>query len=124
VQPRDDVQRRIEIIHEGAPMRSDEAHVDDHLRVTVAKNSDVWIYRAGHLVLECPARQGSGQMSDQCAPDAQGMVVEMILSVLGPYHVIVTAAPVAGRPGGVDDEVRGALLSAGVSYKEDTVQVR
>jgi len=122
--PQDDERSPIEIIHEGAPMRSDDAHVDDRLRVTVGETSGVWIYRAGRLVLKCPARQGSVQVSDQCAPAAHGMVVEMIVSVPGTYHVIVTAAPVAGLPRGVLDEDRPALVSAGVSYKEDTVQVR
>jgi len=119
-----DVRPRIEIIPKGTPMRSDDAHVDDRLRVTVGETSDVWIYRAGRLVLQCPARQGSGQVSDQCAPDAHGMVVEMILSVPGPYQVIVTAAPVAWRPGGVLDEDRAALETAGVHYEEDKRQVR
>lgn len=124
VQLQDDVRSPIKIIHEGALMRSDDAHVDDRLRVTVGETSDVWIYRAGRLVLECPARRVSGPASDRCAPAAHGMVVEMILSVPGTYHVIVTAAPVALRPGGVLDEDRAALETAGVSYKKDTVQVR
>jgi hypothetical protein len=120
VRPQDDVRPRIEIIAEGGPMRSSAAHVDDRLKVTVAETSDVWIYRGGRLALHCPARQAL----DGCAPDAHGMIVEMLLSIPGTYQVIVTATPVASPPRGRLDEDRAALETAGVSYKEDTVQVR
>jgi hypothetical protein len=103
---------RIEIIDQGVAMRSDSAHVDDRLRVTVDETSDVWIYRDDRPVLRCRARQAS----DGCAPVAHGMIVEMVVSTPGTYQVIVTAAPV--------DEDRAALESRGVSYKEYPVQVR
>jgi len=115
-----DARPRIEIIAQGEPMRSTSAHVDDRLRVTVAETSDVWIYRAGRLALQCPARQ----VSDRCVRDDHGMIVEMLLSIPGTYQVIVTAAPVARPPRGGLDEDRAALETAGASYVEHAVQVR
>jgi hypothetical protein len=110
---------QVDIISGGVPMRSGDPHVDDHLRVTVAETSDVWIYHDGRLELACPARQ----VSDGCAPNAHGMTVEKLLSIPGEYQVIVTKTPVA-RPRGVLDEDRALLITAGVSYVERTVQVR
>lgn len=112
---------QVDIISGGVPMRSGtgDAHVDDRLKVTVAETSDVWIYRDGRLALACPARQ----VSDSCAPNAHGMVVEMLLSRPGTYKVIVTATPVA-LPRGVLDADRAVLETAGISYVEHPVQVR
>lgn len=109
----------IEIMKGGVPMRSSEAHVDDRLRVTVGETSDVWIYRAGRLVLQCRARQ----VSDGCAPTAHGMIVEILVPKIGTYQVIVTATPVARLPRGLDED-RAALEKAGPNYVERTVQVR
>jgi hypothetical protein len=115
-----DARPRIEIIEGGVPMRSRAAHVDDHLRVTVGETSDVWIYRADRLVLPCRARK----LSQGCAPDAHGMIVELLLSVPGTYRVIVVEAPGALVPRGGLDEDLAALESAGVSYEEHRVPVR
>lgn len=113
---------RIEIIPAGVSMRSGtgDAHVDDRLRVTVGETSDVWIYREGLPVLRCRARQ----VSEGCTPDAHGMIVEVVVSTLGEYRVIVTAAPLAWPPRAGLDEDRGALERSGASYVEHIVQVR
>jgi hypothetical protein len=97
---------------------ADDAHVDDRLRVTVGEISEVWIYRAERLVLRCRARQ----VSDGCAPDAHGMIVEMVLSIPGPYQVIVTEGPVA-PPRGKLDEDRAALETVGAHYEKHGVLV-
>lgn len=115
-----DVRPRVVIIEGGVPMRSRAAHVDDRVRVTVGETSDVWIYRADHLVLSCRARR----VSDGCTPDAHGMVAELLLSVPGMYRVIMVEAPGALVPRGGLDEDLAALESANVSYVEDRVSVR
>jgi hypothetical protein len=115
-----DVRPRIETIERGGPKRSPAAHVDDLLQVTVGETSDVWIYRAGRLVLQCRARQ----VSDRCVPDDHGMVVEMVLAIPGEYQVIITAASVALPPRGGLDEDRAALESAGASYERHKLFVR
>jgi len=120
VRTRDGIQSPIKIIAEGAPMRSGDAHVDDLLRVTVGETSDVWIYRAGRLVLQCRARH----VSDGCTLAPHGMIVELRLSIPVTYRVIITAAPVALHPRGVLDKDVEALESAGVLYKEYSVPVR
>jgi len=119
-----DVLPRIEILGSGVAMRSLDAHVDDRLRVTVAKTSDVWIYRDNRLALQCPAGQASEQASGRCVPDTHGMVVEMPLPIPGTYRVIITAASVSLRPRGGLDEDRGALETAGVRFEEHQIQVR
>jgi hypothetical protein len=118
--PAGDVRPRVEIIERDVARRSLGAHVDDRLRVTVGESADVWIYRAGRLVESCRARQ----VSDRCASDAHGMVIELPLSIPGTYEVLITAAPFPLPPQGILDEDRAALESSGVSYKEDQVPVR
>lgn len=98
---------------------ADEAHVDDTLRVTVGKTSDVWIYRDGRLELQCRA----GQVSAGCAPNAHGMVVELVLSRPVVYQVIVVEAPLA-PPGSTLDEAHAALKTADIHYDEHPVRVR
>lgn len=115
-----DVRPRVDIIENGVPMRSRAAHVDDHVQVAVGETSDVWIYRADHLVLSCRARKAS----DGCTPDANGMIVELPLSVPGMYRVFVFEVPGALVPRGRLDEDLAALESANVSYKEYRVSVR
>jgi hypothetical protein len=110
---------KLDITSGGVPMRSDDAHVDDRLRVTVAATSDVWIYHQGRLALACRARQ----VSVECAPDAHGMTVEKVLSKPGTYRVIVTATPVA-LPRGVLDADLGVLEAASIGYLDRTVHVR
>jgi hypothetical protein len=110
----------IEIVERGAPMRSRSAHVDDLLRVTAGESSDVWIYRADHLVLACRTRTTSAG----CAPGAHGMVVELPLSVPGTYEVFVVEVPGALVPHSVLDEARAMLESAGLPYEAHQVQVR
>lgn len=117
--PSGDVRPRVDIIKQDVAMRSLDAHVDDRLRVTVGEGADVWIYRAGRLVASCRA----GQVSDRCAPDAHGMVVELPLSTPGTYAVIITAAPFSRQPRGSLDEDRAALESSGASYTEKPVSV-
>jgi hypothetical protein len=130
-----DAQPQFQIVHQGVAMRSKappdvrvlSAVVDDHLRFTVSEASDVWIYRAGRLVLQCPAPrsgQASSHVSDGCVPAPHGMVVELALSIPGTYHVIITTAPVAWRPSGRLDEDRAALESAKVPYQIQPLPVR
>ncbi len=109
----------VEIIAGGVAMRSSSANVDDRLRVTVGETSEVWIYRAERLVLQCRARQAS----DNCTPNSHGMVVDMVLSIPGAYQVIVVKAPVT-QPQGRLDADRAALESARVDYSDDAVSVR
>jgi hypothetical protein len=111
---------QIDIFAGGGPMRSPSAVVGDRLRVTVGETSDVWIYRADRLVLQCHARQ----VSEGCAPDSDGMIVEMVLAIAGTYQVIIVEAPPKALPGGGLDEDRAALESAGIRYGEHPVTVR
>ena len=100
-------------------MRTTSAHVGDRLRVTVGETSEVWIYRAERLVLRCAARQ----VSDSCTPDPHGMIVEVVLSTVGVYRVIVVETPPAPPHGGLDED-RAALEAAGADYVEHPVMVR
>lgn len=108
------VRPQFEIVEGAVSMRSRSAAVGDHLRVTVGEGSDVWIYRADRLVLQCRARQ----VSESCAPDPDGMVVELVLSIPGPYRAIAVKAPPVALPRGGLDEDRAALESAGIHYDE------
>lgn len=124
---------QIVIIAGSGPMRSRSAVVGDHLRVAVGETavvgdhlhvmvgetSDVWIYRADRLVLQCHARQ----VSESCAPDSEGMIVKMLLAIAGTYQVIVVEAPPKLPGGGLDGD-RAALESAGIRYAERRVIVR
>jgi hypothetical protein len=98
---------------------ADEAYVYDRLRVTAGEASDVWVYRAGRLEMQCRA----GQRSDGCTPTAHGMIVELVLSMPELYQVIVVDARVA-LPSGSLDEDRAALETAGAHYQELPVRVR
>jgi hypothetical protein len=110
---------RIDIIAQGEPMRSRSAHVDDRLRVTVGETYDVWIYRAGEIVLRCHARQ----VSNGCAPSSDGMVAELVLDIPGEYQVITVKAPPRALLLRELDEDRAALESADIVYYEDSVLV-
>ena len=95
-----------------------DANVDDHLLVTVGKGSEVWIYRAGRLVLRCRAQE----RSDACAPNSDGMIVTLVLSTPGTYVAIAIEGPVSEPPSGLDKD-RAALESAGTRNVERTVLV-
>lgn len=111
----DDVRPRREIVAGAEAKRSEPelefADRNDHLRVTVGESSEVWIYRGEDLMLRCRARE----VSDRCAPDSHGMIVEMVLSSSGEYQVIVVDAPVA-MPRGLLDKDLAALESARTKY--------
>jgi hypothetical protein len=109
-----DVRPSVAVIETGPPRRSGAPHVDDHLQVFAGKDSDVWIYRETRLVLQCRPRQAS----DLCAPDPDGMTINMKLSLPGEYHVIITMAPFALEPSGKLDDDLGALESAGAAYRD------
>jgi len=110
---------RVEVLAGAVAMRSRSAHVDDRLRVTVSETSDVWIYRAGRPMLRCHARQ----VSDGCTPEAEGMIVELVLSTPGKYQVIVFEASVVSPRGGLDEDT-ASLEAAGTDYREYGVMVR
>jgi hypothetical protein len=95
-----------------------DAYVDDHLRVTVGKRSEVWIYRAKRLVLHCRAQE----RSDACAPDADGMIVDLVLSTPGTYVAIAIVGPGAAPLGRLDED-RAALELAGAKHVDYTVLV-
>jgi hypothetical protein len=113
---------RFEIGEGAVAMRSaaasDSANVGAHLRVTVDETSEVWIYRDKVRVRHCRARQ----VSDSCAPDPRGMIVEMVLSNPGKYQVLVVAAPVPPSRGGLDED-RAALESTGAKVVERLLRV-
>lgn len=108
----DEKHAEVEIVRNAAVMRATDPHVGDHLRVMARPGADVWIYRAERLVLQCRA----GQLSESCAVDSGGMIVEIELSTPATYHVIVVDN-MASRPRGTLDKDRAALESAGVDYK-------
>jgi hypothetical protein len=91
----------IEIVSGAKPKRSTDPHVGDRLKVTVGKTSEVWIYRAGDLLLRC----GPGDKSEGCTPDAEGMIVETPLSIRGEYVVLVIDRPVAPPVGKLDADL-------------------
>ena len=107
-----DARPRVVIIETGQPRRSEDPHVDDRLQVFVGKDSDVWIYREGHLALKCRPQQAAGL----CIPDPDGMTIDMVLSIPGEYRIIITMAPFPLPPSGKLDEDLAALESAGASY--------
>lgn len=103
----------------GVAMRTSSVVAGAHLRVRVDATSEVWLYRAGHLELQCRARQGSGP----CARDPDGMTVDVVLSITGRYTAFAVEAPVAPPPKVLDD-ARAALESAGARYVERPITVR
>jgi len=122
---RGDARPRFDTIPGATGMRSHAAHaadasqVDDHRRFTVGETSEVWFYRAERLVLRCRPRE----LAVGCAPDAHGMIVEMVLSAPGEYEAIAIEAPVA-EPRGVLDQDQAALATVGAVYKVHLVTVR
>jgi hypothetical protein len=108
-----EVRPRLETIATGPVKRSGAAHTDDRLQVFAGKDSDVWIYREGRLVLQCRAHE----VSDRCVPDPHGMTVEMVLSLPGEYRVVVTTAHFALAPRGKLEEDLATLESAGAGHQ-------
>jgi hypothetical protein len=119
IRPRD-ASPQIKIISQGEAMRSlFDAHVDDRLQVTVGETYDVWIYRAGKIVLQCHARQ----VSKGCAPSSDGMVAELVLDVPEAYQVITVKAPPPELTlRGLDQDL-AALESADIVYDKKEVPV-
>lgn len=109
----------VAIIEIGPQKRSGDPHVDDRLQVLAGKDSDVWIYREGRLMLQCRAHQAS----NDCVPDADGMTIEMVLRIPGEYRVIITMAPFPLPPSGKLDEDLAALESAGPRYLDKRLSV-
>jgi hypothetical protein len=101
---------RAEIVAPQLAKRSSGVHVDDHVQISVGPTSEVWIYHGERLVLRCRPRE----LSRVCAPDAHGMVVDMVLSVIGEYEVLVIDSPLAPPSGDLhaDD---AALRRAGIT---------
>ena len=115
----DDTRPRYEIELTAGTMRSKNPHVGDTLRVTVGEASEVWIYRADRLVVWCRAREAS----DECTPDARGMIVRTVLSRPVTYQVIVVEAPRAPPSAGLD-KTRAWLESTSTRYKQFEVTAR
>jgi hypothetical protein len=113
-----------QIVPGDVAMRSDSVVVGDRLRIAVNQTSDVWIYRAGQLVLRCQARRAS----DGCTPDPGGMIAEVVLSAPVEYVAIAFDASIVDglpmTPVGSLDEDHAQLESRDVRYKEFPVPVR
>ncbi|HEY0476696.1 MAG TPA: hypothetical protein VGD37_04180 [Kofleriaceae bacterium] len=100
-------------------MRSGSVTVGARLRVEVDETSEVWIYRGGHLVFRCRARE----VAEGCTPDSDGMVAQFVLLVPGKYLAIAVKTPPSTLPHGELDDDRAALISAGIEPDEYPVAV-
>ena len=117
---------RIDIVSGQTAMRAlpptgtpSAARVGDQVRIAVGPGCEVRIYRADRLVLRCPA----WQTSPGCAPDAQGLVAEAVLTPAGDYQ-LVTITSVIVDPAGVLDRDLAAVVDAGGDYRLTDLSVR
>lgn len=112
-----DTSPQIEIDAHGKVMRSRaadvggtmDAHVDETLRVRAKKTSEVWIYRAGSLVLRCSLRE----VTAGCGQDSDRLIAEQVLSIRGEYEVLVIDVPVTPLRRRLDED-KAALQHAGI----------
>jgi hypothetical protein len=106
------------IVPQDEAMRSEGVHVNDRVKVSVGPTSEVRIYRDERLMLRCRPRD----LSHSCMPDAHGMVVEMVLSVIGEYEVFVIDVPMQAPAGSLDED-HAALMRAGIRPVRTSISV-
>lgn len=115
----DELRPRIEIVAGEVAMRSASPRVGDRVRIAVNPGDEVRIYRAGQLVLRCPARSTRGG----CASDAHGMIAEALLAATGDYQLVVITSATAEPVGNLVSDL-GAIVSAGGEYQITELPVR
>jgi len=118
VQP-DELRPRIEVVSGEVAMRSASPRVGDRVRIAVNPGDEVRIYRAGQLVLRCPARATRGS----CVSDTRGMVAEALLADAGDYRLVIITSATAEPVGNLACDL-GAIVSAGGEYQITELPVR
>lgn len=122
------VTARVEVIPGSVAIRSRAAdvdgsprtaHVGEQLHVTAGAASDVWIYLDDRLVRSCRIHQ----VASGCGSDDHGMVVDLLLSSTGTYHVIVFDAPGTLQSHRRLDDDLAALETANIRYYRHSVVV-
>ena len=110
---------RIEIVSGRLAMRSTSARVGDRVRIAVLPGGAVRLYRAGQLVLRCPAwRRAPG-----CAPDLLGLVADAELATAGDYQIALITSITAEPRGSLDRDL-AAVVAAGGTYRTIDLSVR
>jgi len=110
---------RIEIVSGRLAMRSTSARVGDRVRIAVLPGGEVRLYRAGQLVLRCPAwRRAPG-----CAPDLLGLVADAELATAGDYQIALISS-ISAEPVGTLDRDLAAVVAAGGTYRTIDLSVR
>jgi len=100
--------------------RSTSARVGDTVRISVAGDGEVRVYRANLLVLRCPAHEtGPG-----CTPDRLGLVAEAVLATAGDYQLMILPTRTAQTVGTLDKDLAAVVNAGGDDYKLIELQVR
>ncbi|MBC7975468.1 MAG: hypothetical protein H7138_10830 [Myxococcales bacterium] len=100
-----------ELHEDGVAMRSTSTIAGARLRIRADETSEIWIYRADHLIVRCAERQ----KSEVCARDSDGIAVDLRLTSTGRYHAFVVDRPTTPPRGNLDED-RAALESANIGY--------
>lgn len=111
---------RIEIVSGELAMRSTSARVGDRVRVSIAGNGEVRVYRADRLVLRCPAHEAR----PGCTPDPLGLVAEAVLATAGDYQLMLLPTRTAEPVGTLDKDLAAVVNAGGDDYKLIELQVR
>lgn len=110
---------RIEIVSSRDAIRSRSARVGDRVRISVRPGCEVRIYRAGHLVLRCPA----WQTSPGCTQGVVALVAEAPLTTAGEYQLVTITSAIVDPAGALDRDL-AAVVDAGGDYRSDDLSVR
>jgi hypothetical protein len=111
---------KVVIVSGQLAMRSTSARVGDTVRILVAGDGEVRVYRANLLVLRCPAHEtGPG-----CTPDRLGLVAEAVLATAGDYQLMILPTHTADAVGTLDKDLAAVVNAGGDDYKLIELQVR
>jgi hypothetical protein len=118
--PPDADRPQVVIVSGQLAMRSTSARVGDTVRILVAGDGEVRVYRANLLVLRCPAHEtGPG-----CTPDRLGLVAEAVLATAGDYQLMILPTHTAQTVGTLDQDLAAVVNAGGDDYKLIELQVR
>ena len=110
----------VKVVPRTDAMRSKGAvHVDDRLQISARLPSEIWVYYAGKIILQCSPHVSA----NRCTTDDARRIVDMQLSLLGHYEVFVFEEAVAPPTGRLQED-RAALERAGVRVLNERIMVQ
>ena len=118
----------VKVVPRQDAMRSKPGNVDDHLqtvrvddslRISARLTSEIWVYYGEKMVLRC----GPHVSADRCTTDATRRTIDMRLSRLGRYEVVVFEDAV-GPPSGRLHEDLASLERAGIRVLNERIMVQ